>query len=377
MTVRRTMRVMDVPRITHVAVATDGMHVRFAGHAEPEVYGWFWLRDHSEDPTRLDPDNLQRVVDTFSMRDDVHGVSVALADDEVTVSWSDGSPPGRYRSVLLASVAGLCSPLPPRRLWSAGRLPDLLPTVACGDVMHDDAAVREWLLHVHVHGFAVVRDVTPTREAAEALARRIAYPRESIFGAIWTLSSEVKPHDDSAYSTSFLEPHTDGTYSHDGPGLQMFVGIERDGTGGESIVVDGFAVAEQMRMEDPDAFDMLTMVDVPARYLEKGVHLHAERPAIRLDRSGAIAQVSFNNYDRAPFRLPPGPMAEFYRAYRELHRRLNERDGWLLVPIEPGDALIVDNWRVLHGRMAYTGRRVFEGCYHNHEDFESRLRVLL
>jgi alpha-ketoglutarate-dependent taurine dioxygenase len=242
--------------------------------------------------------------------------------------------------------------------------------------MDGDDGVREWVEHIHVHGFGLVAGVTPTREAAEALARRIAYPRDSIFGAMWTLSSEVKPHDDSAYSTSFLEPHTDGTYSNDGPGLQMFVGIERDGTGGQSILVDGFAIAAQMRAEDPDAFDMLTMVDVPARYLEKGVHLRAERPAIRLDRHGDIAQVSFNNYDRAPFRLPPAPMAEYYRAYRELHRRLNDRENWLLVQIEPGDALIFDNWRVLHGRMAYTGRRIFEGCYHNHEDFESRLRVL-
>ena len=32
--------------------------------------------------------------------------------------------------------------------------------------------------------------------------------------------------------------------------------------------------------------------------------------------------------------------------------------------------------RILHGRMAYTGHRLFEGCYHAHEDFDSRLRVV-
>jgi alpha-ketoglutarate-dependent taurine dioxygenase len=106
------------------------------------------------------------------------------------------------------------------------------------------------------------------------------------------------------------------------------------------------------------------------------VHLRAERPAIRLDARGEVVQVSINNYDRAPFRLPEPEMREFYRAYGALHRRLNDRSHWLLVRLDAGDALIFDNWRTLHGRKAYTGRRVFMGCYHNREDFDSRRRVL-
>ena len=44
--------------------------------------------------------------------------------------------------------------------------------------------------------------------------------------------------------------------------------------------------------------------------------------------------------------------------------------------LRPGDALLFDNWRVLHGRHAYTGKRTLCGAYLNHEDFESRLRLL-
>jgi len=363
------------PRVTHVSVADDGLHVRFSDCPEPEEYGWFWLRDHSEDPTSLDPASRQRLVDTFTLHSDVRGVAASLDENGVTVTWSDGSPPGLYSAKLLASVTAW---VPPRRRLLSSSSSSSLPVVPVpvGDVMDGDEGLRRWLADVHVHGYGLVRDVTPTRDAAEALARRIAYPRQSIFGAMWTLSSEVKPHDDSAYSTSFLEPHTDGTYSHDSPGLQMFVGLERDGTGGESILVDGFAVAEQLRADDPAAFEVLASVEVPARYLEQGVHLEARHTTIRVDASGELQQIAFNNYDRAPFRLSRSAMSDFYRAYRELHRRLNDRDHWRLIQIEPGDALVFDNWRTLHGRMSYTGRRVFEGCYHNHEDFESRLRVL-
>ena len=43
--------------------------------------------------------------------------------------------------------------------------------------------------------------------------------------------------------------------------------------------------------------------------------------------------------------------------------------------LAPGEALLFDNWRVLHGRAAYEGKRRLCGAYLNHEDFESRLRL--
>jgi trimethyllysine dioxygenase len=43
--------------------------------------------------------------------------------------------------------------------------------------------------------------------------------------------------------------------------------------------------------------------------------------------------------------------------------------------LAPGEAMLFDNWRVLHGRKAYAGKRTLCGAYLNHEDFESRLRM--
>ena len=44
--------------------------------------------------------------------------------------------------------------------------------------------------------------------------------------------------------------------------------------------------------------------------------------------------------------------------------------------LQPGEAMLFDNWRVLHGRAAYTGLRRMCGGYLNREDLESRLRQL-
>ncbi len=356
----------------------DGLSVRFRGHPEPVTVSWRWVRDHSEDPASLDPATAQRLVDTFTIPADLASESAELAGAVVEVTWAGGGEPPSLVSVArLAEAAGL-GPATPLGLWSADDpLPDGLPRFDHDAVAAQDAALLGWLEAIERYGFGLVRGVPPTAAAAEALARRIGYPRATIFGpAMWTLSSAVTDHEDSAYSTTFLEPHTDGTYTVDAPGLQLFACLERDGTGGESIVVDGFAAAERVRAADPEAFAVLARVEVPCQYLEPGVHLRATRPVLRTDRNGHLVQVSFNNYDRAPFLLPPAEMDRWYRAYALLHAEVNDRRHWLTIGLEPGDALVIDNWRTLHGRMGYTGTRVFEGCYHNREDFESRLRVL-
>ncbi len=69
-------------------------------------------------------------------------------------------------------------------------------------------------------------------------------------------------------------------------------------------------------------------------------------------------------------------MRAFYAAYGALHARVINPANWLKIPLRPGMAMIFDNWRCLHGRMSYTGKRVFYGCYHNREDFESAVRTI-
>ncbi len=370
--------------IAGAEIADGAVRVAWSGGQAPTRFDLFWLRDHGEDEASLDPKSRQRRVDTFAIPAEPRALEAAVESQgqRLRLRWSDDAPPSLFSARQLAALAGLApgeEALAPdllRRPWGAGGFPEPLPRLAYGATMETESGLRAWLEAIYVWGFALVDGVPGTEAAARALALRIGPIRETIFGGLWTLSSEVKAHDDSAYSTQYLAPHTDATYSHDAPGLQMFSCVEFDGRGGESILVDGLAVAESLRAERPEDFALLTRVKVPGRYVEPGIHLRAERPAIRLDEWGEFLQISFNNYDRAPFRLPEAEMAAFYRAYGELNRRLNDRGNWLTVPLRPGTVLIFDNWRTLHGRMGYIGRRVFHGCYHNREDFESRLRVL-
>lgn len=370
--------------LIEAVVPTDaGLDVVFSGSDSAVAYSWFWLRDHGVDAESLDPRTLQRRVDTFSIPADIAPLNVRISDDlgKILIDWADDSQT-TITAQVLASAQGLTpgsrelAMMHDRVLWDKKSPLENIPTVRFDAIMRSDDGLREWLENIVAYGVSLVADVPTTEDATRKLARRIGRVEETIFGDMWMLSAELADHGDTAYSTQYLEPHTDSSYYHDAPGLQLFNCLEFDGKGGESVQVDGFAIAERIRCEDPEAYATLTETVVPAHYLEPGVHLKAERPALRLNSRGELVQVTFNNYDRAPFLLDADAMQRFYHAYGVFHRHVMDQDNWLKIPLRPGTALIFDNWRTLHGRMGYVGKRVFCGCYTNRSELESTLRVL-
>ena len=116
-------------------------------------------------------------------------------------------------------------------------------------------------------------------------------------------------------------------------------------------------------------------MSIPGQYIGDGSHLMAARPVFRHDHTGELVQVSFNNADRAPFLLPHDEMLAVYEALRAFDLIANDLAFQWRHVLRPGEALLFDNWRVLHGRTAYSGFRRLCGAYLNHEDFESRLRL--
>ncbi len=69
-------------------------------------------------------------------------------------------------------------------------------------------------------------------------------------------------------------------------------------------------------------------------------------------------------------------MTVLYRAIAAFDRLANDPAMQWRRGLRQGDLLVLDNWRVLHARAAFSGIRRMAGCYLNREDFESRLRLL-
>ena len=377
-----TRRQSQSSYIKNIVTTQDGLEVRF-NDDELVCFSWFWLRDHGTDEASLDPETLQRRVDTFSIPPDVTPVDVRISEDfdQIEIDWPDSLSTtitdavfasGTRRTLESCELASSKN----RILWDKDSPLSVIPTISYESIMGGDDGLLDWLEQIAVYGFSVIEGTPPTQEASKAIAQRVGRIQETIFGRMWMLSAELQDHGDTAYSTQYLKPHTDSSYYHDAPGLQFFNCLEFDGKGGESIQVDGYAIAEKIRVEDPEAYETLTEIVVPAHYLEPGVHLRAERPVFRLNSAGELVQMTFNNYDRAPFHLSKEDAERFYYAYGLFNQHVMDQNNWLQIPLRPGKALIFDNWRNLHGRMGYVGKRVFYGCYISRAELESTLRVI-
>jgi trimethyllysine dioxygenase len=342
------------------------------------TYPWIWVRDHAHDLATLHPATQQRQlwtagVDTAIAATDA---SVDATSGEVVARWADGTESTlplefleRYRTPRTATAHVESE----RTLWDAATVSPH-PTIGHDDVMGSDEGVLAWLRLVARYGFCVVTGTPADARSTQALAERVGYVRETIFGGFWEFTADLEKAD-TAYTNLELRPHTDGTYSHDAPGLQMLHCLEFDGEGGESTMVDGFRIADELRRRSPEQFALLASVAIPGQYIGDGSHLMSARPVFRHDHTGELVQVSFNNADRAPFLLPHDEMLAVYEALQAFDLIANDLAFQWRHVLRPGEALLFDNWRVLHGRTAYTGLRRLCGAYLNHEDFESRLRL--
>ena len=195
---------------------------------------------------------------------------------------------------------------------------------------------------------------------------------------------------DTAYTSLALDAHTDTTYFTDPAGLQMFHLLSHtDGEGGASLLVDGFKAAKILSEQDRDAFNVLSEKPVswhasgnegititPAKkfpVLNFGSRAsggeefnNARVPNLKND-NGELIQVRWNNDDRGLVDLgdinDEISAGQWYEAARKFDEIIKREDMQYWAQLEPGRPLLFDNWRVLHGRSAFTGKRRICGGY--------------
>jgi len=357
----------------------SGLNI-FWGDNSSSCFPWFWLRDHSESKEDLHPDTKQRQIDSFSepLINTVNKIWLDELSECIFIKWNDQSE----SSLSFELLQAMSIPSHPQsyalnssNVWNTSKEIKVFPEITYQELM-GDGGIKTWLNHIHRIGFALVTETPETSEATKQLMERIAYIRNSIFGGFSVWDNKLENPDDTAFTSLAIEPHTDGTYAHDAPGLQTLHCLKRDSIGGENQLIDGLAIAEKMRHEYSEAFNILCNVKIPGRYIKPDTYLEAHRPLFRVNDHGEVIQVSFNNHDRAPFRLENDLMVKFYDAYKIFHNLANDSSRQFEFMLDPGKVLTFDNWRLLHARSSLTGYRQLCGGYHNREDFESKLRTI-
>jgi gamma-butyrobetaine dioxygenase len=340
-----------------------------------------WLRDNC--PTARHPVVGERALDPVSIPLDIQPQSVNLnGSGKLHITWPNDGHQSEYDAGWLHNNAYEFEAREARRFrptyWTTEMINGFLPEVQYEDVMHEDEGLLYWLRLLNQYGFTIVRGVPTEPGMVMKVAERVSFLRNSNFGILFDVESKPNPNS-LAYTAVKLNAHTDLVSREVQPGLQFLHCLVFDAEGGASILVDGFAAAEELKQSHPNDYEFLTTVPIPFRYQDKETDLGVKGPIIRLDADGNYYDIRYSTALLAPLDLDHHLVKPFYRAFGNYSKILRDPRYEFKFRLQPGDLESFNNRRVLHGRDEFnpqSGPRHLQGCYVDTDDFLSRLRVL-
>lgn len=368
-----------------VAVDPSGKYLTLNSGSSTRRFHAVWLRDNATDPETRAPGNGQRLI---ALRDIPANTCIRSADltgDALVVSfvpegkvvaydlgWLEANSYHEVRSSQRGWIA------PGTEAWDAGLMDDI-PVADFADLSRDCAALRDWLGQVNRYGFGKVVNGPVETGALFKIVDLFGYVRETNYGRLFEVRTEVNPTN-LAFTGLGLQAHTDNPYRDPVPTIQVLYCLESSAAGGENMVVDGFAAAQRLRDENQEHFDVLADHCARFKYAgEAGVCLTSRRPMIELAPDGELIAVRFNNRSLAAITdVPFDKMEIYYAAYRRLGEIIDDEAMEVTFRLNPGEAFLVDNTRVLHARKGYSGEgtRWLQGCYADKDGLRSTYDAL-
>ncbi|XP_036696600.1 trimethyllysine dioxygenase, mitochondrial isoform X1 [Balaenoptera ricei] len=356
-------------------------------------FDYVWLRDHCRSASCYNSKTHQRSLDTASVDLCIQPKTIRLDETTLFFTWPDGHVT-RYDLDWLVknSYEGQKQKvIQPRILWNAEIYQQAqVPSVDFQSFLETKEGLKNFLQNFLLYGIAFVENVPPTQEHTEKLAERISLIRETIYGRMWYFTSDFS-RGDTAYTKLALDRHTDTTYFQEPCGIQVFHCLKHEGTGGRTLLVDGFYAAEQVLQKAPEEFELLSNVPLKHEYIENVGECHNHMigvgPVLNIyPWNKELYMIRYNNYDRAVINTVPYDVVHrWYTAHRTLTIELRKPENEFWVKLKPGrvgaklkrcQVLFIDNWRVLHGRESFTGYRQLCGCYLTRDDVLNTARLL-
>uniref|UniRef100_A0A4W5KWA9 Trimethyllysine dioxygenase, mitochondrial n=1 Tax=Hucho hucho TaxID=62062 RepID=A0A4W5KWA9_9TELE len=347
-------------------------------------FDYVWLRDHCRSASCYNSKTNQRNLDTSHVELNIRPANTRVDDENLFLTWPEGHVT-RYNLSWLAQNSyerQKQRAMQPRIIWNSDIYTNAKVSSANWDkFMTCDDELKKFLRNFLLYGIAFVEGVPPTVEATETVTQRVSLIRETMYGKMWNFTSDFS-RGDTAYTKLALDRHTDTSYFQEPCGIQVFHCLKHEGTGGRTLLVDGFYSADQVLQKTPDNFELLARVPIKHEYIENVSdhrnHMIGIGPVLNVyPWNNEVYMIRYNNYDRAVINtIPHDIVKRWYVAHRELTTELRKPENELWVKLKPGKVLFIDNWRVMHGRESFTGLRQLCGCYLTRDDVLNTARSL-
>jgi alpha-ketoglutarate-dependent taurine dioxygenase len=362
-------------------VATFARHLVLPVGDRVASFHYVWLRDNCWCSQCRVAQTQERHVWTADIPADIAPRWASLDDDgTLRIRWNDDHD-SAYSARWLGTHDYSDRARAERRheptLWDASL--DSLPTFDYEAVVGSTDGQVAYLSAIRDFGVAIVRNTPSVIGEVERFAETIGHVRETAFERIHNVR-----HDPAGYSVAHtpaeLMPHTDLPSYHWPPSIQLLHFLVNEAAGGESTLIDGWAVLADLREEDPAAFATLARVPVSFQVFSDDEDTYASSPLVQLDVEGRVQGFRFSNHLAQPLDTAFEDVEAFYAAYRTLGQKLRTDRYKVAFKTANGDLLTVHGHRVLHGRLSFdpsSGARHLQDVYMEYDDLMARRRVLL
>ena len=337
-----------------------------------------WIRERLNSPNDIDPISHQRTYEPAELPADLTIKKVTLADNNnINISFSDGYSSSFDLAQIEREIGWIEDPEAPPipQSWTTSLTER---SEVDWNELDEPARLKQMLEGFLRYGFCIMQNTPTDRNALLELAGRFGYVRDTHWGQIFNV--EMKPEaTDIAYTDAALSAHTDNPYREPIPGIQFLHCLKNEVSGGFSTLVDGIALIKRLAEEAPEQAALLETVNVRYRYDGPAAILENWGPMVERDHRGIVYRIRLSpRLDYVPA-MEKNKLDMFYAARRRLHQLANDDEFQISFPFKEGTLLMMDNYRLLHGRTSFNGKqghRHLQGCYTDHDGVTSLYRML-
>ena len=369
--------------ISKVAKNKNNLHIKWSDGEESD-FNYFWLRDNC--PTAHDKDSNHRMFNILEVSKNLSAKEFRVnKEGKLVIEWSEGDHTSYYDSNWLREN---CYTLKnkkkynsPYQLWNNSLETNLESvTIDHDEILNSEKGLLKWLELLHYKGIAIVKNTPVEKESAFPVLNRISHTRQTFFNTPFEVINIPKPNN-SAYTAHALRNHMDLPWFETPPGYQFLHCLVNSAEGGNSSAIDGFAVADYLRKNEKEIFDIL--VSVPLKFRDKDYtqetirNFHA--PAISLTKDRDYNDIRFSVATMDILDCHPDIMEKVYEAHHKFGNLLHNNKFQIKFRLEPGDIFSFNNRRTLHGRTAFdpnSGHRHLQGYYIDRDEILGRLNFL-
>ena len=369
--------------IKNIKKNTSHLEVEWSD-GQKSKFNYLWLRDNC--PSAHDKDTRHRMFNILKISTDINAKKYNInKEGKLEIEWSEGEHISYYDLKWLRencyTIKNKKRYSSPYKLWDSSLQKNLdLIQIDHDEILNSEKGLIKWLELLHHQGIAIVKNAPSANKSALPLLNRISHTRETFFKTPFEVINVPKPNN-SAYTAHALRNHMDLPWFENPPGYQFLHCLINEAEGGNSSAVDAFAVADYLRNNEKEIFEIL--VNTPLRFRDKDYTQVAHRsfyaPAITLTKDGDYNDIRFSVATMDALDCHPDIMEKVYKAHHRFGNLLHDDKFQIKFKLEKGDIFSFNNRILLHGRTAYnpnSGHRHLQGYYMDRDEIIGRLSFL-